>query len=101
MADRPGPLPPLPPVQEQEQDQQLLPTPLSTVRESGKPRIYSESDWDAQRTLIKQLYDAENRPLKEVVEILGRTRGFFATYDTPPLFLIQPRLLSLPSFSLS
>ncbi|RQM05664.1 hypothetical protein DH86_00003421 [Scytalidium sp. 3C] len=28
---------------------------------------------------MPNLYDAENRPLKEVVEILGRTRGFFAT----------------------
>jgi hypothetical protein len=73
-------------VQDQDQEQELdlvLPTTPAAVRDAGKPRIYSERDWDAQRALIKQLYDAENRPLKEVVDILGRTRGFFATYGVP------------------
>ncbi|KAH8816514.1 hypothetical protein F5884DRAFT_226365 [Xylogone sp. PMI_703] len=61
-------------------EQQPSSTPAVTLRaEPGKPRMYSEDDWEAQRSVIKQLYDVENRPLKEVVDILGRTRSFFAT----------------------
>lgn len=43
------------------------------------PRRLSARDWEDQRTIFEQLYVAEEKPLREVVEIMGRDHNFFAT----------------------
>ena len=42
----------------------------------------SRHDWDVHREYFTQLYQDEERPLKEVMEIMKDRHHFRATYDT-------------------
>jgi hypothetical protein len=42
----------------------------------------SRHDWDVHREYFTQLYQDEERPLKEVMEIMKDHHHFRATYDT-------------------
>jgi hypothetical protein len=43
----------------------------------------SRHDWDIHREEFTQLYQDEDRPLKEVMEIMKDRHHFRATYDPP------------------
>ena len=63
----------------------MLPPPAPSVNHKQRQsRLYSKEEWDAHQSYIARLYDVEKKPLKEVVNILWRTRGFFATYEQYP-----------------
>lgn len=55
---------------------------MSPSAKEPKPRQKSwasASEWEKHRELISRLFWDENRPLREVVEIMSRDHGFNAT----------------------
>jgi len=44
----------------------------------GRPP--TDQDWEDHRRIITELYIQEGRKLSDVIEFMGRERGFFATY---------------------
>jgi len=48
----------------------------------GGRELYSKEQWEAQKTVIKQLYNHEKKPFKRVIDILRTEYNFFPTYAT-------------------
>lgn len=48
----------------------------------GERQLYSKEQWEAQKPIIRRLYNDENKPYNRVVEILGTEHNFFPTYAT-------------------
>jgi len=46
----------------------------------GGRGLYSKEQWNAQKSVIQQLYNVENKPYKRVVNILRTKYNFFPTY---------------------
>jgi hypothetical protein len=46
----------------------------------GGREQYSKEQWDAQKPVIRQLYNLENKPFKRVIDILRTEHNFFPTY---------------------
>jgi hypothetical protein len=42
--------------------------------------LYSKEQWDAQKPVIWRLYNVENKPYRQVVEILRTEQNFYPTY---------------------
>jgi hypothetical protein len=47
---------------------------------TGARRPLSAQDWEDQRVTFEQLYSTEDRELPEIMDIMKRDYGFFATY---------------------
>lgn len=47
------------------------------------PAIMAESDWQDHKLEIARLYLEENKPLKEVMQIMLEIYGFYKTYTRP------------------
>jgi Clr5 domain len=54
----------------------FVPSPFVTGK--SKARRYSAQEWEVQKGNVERLYITENKPLKEVIQILERDFGFFA-----------------------
>jgi hypothetical protein len=60
--------------------------PSAIPAEKAKARRYSPEEWEQQKVNVERLYVTENRPLKEVIQILKQDFGFTVRYiDTEPL----------------
>jgi hypothetical protein len=59
----------------------------ASVGLSNPQRPVKAQDWEAQRSNFERLYYAEGRKLKEVMQIMADSYGFFATYVVPFLRL--------------
>jgi hypothetical protein len=46
----------------------------------GGRELYSKEQWEAQKPIIRQLYNLENKPFKRVIDILRTEHNFFPTY---------------------
>ena len=46
----------------------------------GGRELYSKAQWEAKKSVIRQLYNLENKPFKRVIEILRTEHDFFITY---------------------
>ena len=46
----------------------------------GGRELYSKERWEAQKPIIRQLYNLENKPFKRVIDILRTEHNFFPTY---------------------
>lgn len=49
------------------------------VRSKGRRRPAQVPPWDRHREHILHLYETENRPLREVCDIMRQSHGFVAT----------------------
>lgn len=47
------------------------------------PKYPTAQEWDKIKPVFTKLYRTENRPLREVKDILERNHGFVATYGHP------------------
>jgi hypothetical protein len=45
----------------------------------GGRKTYSKEQWDAQKPVIRRLYNEENKPFKRVIEILRMEHNFVPT----------------------
>src|SRR5271170_7728652 len=62
---------------------QPLPQPvIRSVPGRGGRQLYSKEQWEAQKPIIRRLYNDENKPYNRVVDILGTEHNFFPTYAT-------------------
>jgi hypothetical protein len=62
---------------------QSLPHPAArSVPGRGGLQLYSKEQWEAQKPIIRRLYNHENKPYNRVVDILGAEHNFFPTYAT-------------------
>jgi hypothetical protein len=48
----------------------------------GGRELYSKEQWEAHKSIIRQLYNLENKPFKLVIDILRTEHNFFPTYAT-------------------
>jgi hypothetical protein len=59
--------------------------------------LYSKEQWEAQKPVIRQLYNLENKPFKLVIDILRSEHNFFPTYSITILLFhrIKPYWISM------
>jgi Clr5 domain len=49
----------------------------------GGRQLYSKEQWEAQKPVIRLLYNVQNKPYNRVIDILWTEHNFFPTYATP------------------
>lgn len=53
---------------------------VAAAASNSKRTEWADSEaWERHRTVITQLYDSQNRTLKQVIEIMERDHDFHAT----------------------
>jgi hypothetical protein len=67
--------------------------PSGFPAQKAKTRRYSTQEWEVQKINVERLYIGENRPLKEVMQILKDDFGFIARYDRSIIFRLESKSL--------
>jgi len=58
----------------------MMDSSINSVKEADKTKglRYPHEEWELQKTNIERLYIIEDRPLREVIQVLKQEHGFAA-----------------------
>jgi hypothetical protein len=72
------------------------PAIVPTVSERAQSQGPNQAEWERIKPILQRLYVVENRPLRDVVNILDQHHGFRATYVSHHFGAIVFKLTKTP-----